>query len=165
MQPSALLRAGATLLPVWLSTFAIACTVSGPASPQLDGATTSRDGGPGTDASRPVDAGPIVTPEERFASACVRWHYWTEGETTACEECRSSNCAGIAIAAELHAHECPGEFECVQDTCYPDGTASSIVCDCVLPCFTVPVCRNLWIDAMQCVAQHCSEACGERPPD
>jgi hypothetical protein len=139
-----------------------ACTVGAPVS--LGDAGTSRDGA-ATDARPPVDAGPILTPEERFASACTRWHYWTEGNSTACDDCRTANCAGLAIAAELHAHECPGEFECVQDGCYPDGTAASIECDCVLPCFTVSVCRNLWIDAMECVAQHCSEACGERPPD
>ena len=141
-----------------------ACTVGAPVAPGGD-AGMHADAEARDDARAPVDAGPTVPPEERFASACTRWHYWTQGNSAACEECRSGSCAGVAIRAELHARECPGEFECVQDTCYPDGTAASIECDCVLPCFTVPVCRDLWIDAMECVAQHCSEACGERPPD
>ncbi len=151
----------AIALAAWVSSLALGCTVGAPSSM----AVSVVDAGISpTDAAPTPDAGPLFTPEERFVSACVRWHDWTMGESASCEECRSSNCAGVAIRAELHAHECPGEFECVQDTCYPDGTASSIDCDCVLPCMTVSICRDLWIDAMDCVTQHCSEACGERPP-
>ena len=111
------------------------------------------------DASTAVDSSASL--EERFDGQCRRWHNWRDGESVACEECRSSRCAALAFRAELVSGDCPGEFECVQDGCYPDGTASSIECGCVLTCLTVASCRDVWLAAMECVTTNCSEACGE----
>lgn len=109
-----------------------------------------------------VDAGPMLSPEDRFARACFRWRHWTDGESIACEDCRNTRCGRYALYAEVRSRECPGEFECVQDTCFPDGTASGIACECVLPCFTEDACREIWIGAMECIAVECSIPCGER---